>query len=131
MKIQVAITLADFRVKHGVDEAVWPHQYSATAVALITEAISKDLEENQIHPAAMRGMVELTTKLAAYAASRAAEGWPVSGVVAVSPWETHEEQFTRRCAAMRTEWDKVSLEDLFSKDPNTQTQSALRMMGLR
>lgn len=131
MKIQVAITLADFRVKHGVDEAVWLHNYGATAVALITQAIEKDLEQDQIHPAAMRGMIELTTKLAAYAASRAAEGWPVEGVVAVSPWETHDEQFARRCAAMRTEWDKVSLEDMFSKDPHTQTQSALRMMGLR
>lgn len=131
MKIQVAITPADFRVKHGVDETVWSHNYSATVVALMAEAISKDLEENQIHPAAMQGMVELTAKLAAYAASRAAEGWPVDGVVAVSPWETHDEQFARRCAEMRTEWDKISLEDLFSKDPSTQINNALRMMGLR
>ena len=131
MKIQVAITLADFRVKHGVDEAVWPHQYSATAVALMAEAINKDLEQDQIHPAAMRGMIELTAKLSAYAASRAAEGWPVEGVIAVSPWETHDEQFQRRCASLRTEWDKISLEDLFSKDANTTTHQALRMMGLR
>ena len=131
MKIQVAITLADFRVKHGVDEAVWPHNYGATTVALMAEAIEKDLEQDKIHPSAMKGMVELTTRLTAYAASRAAEGWPVEGVVSVSPWETHDEQFNRRCAAMRTEWDKISLEDMFSKDPATQTQSALRMMGLR
>ena len=131
MKIQVAITMADFRVKHGVDEAVWPHNYGATAVTLITEAIEKDLEKDQIHPAAMKGMVELMGKLTAYAADRAAQGWPVEGVIAVSPWETHDEQFQRRCAAMRTEWDKISLEDMFSKDPHTQTQSALRMMGLR
>ena len=131
MKIQVAVTLVDFRVKHGVDEAVWPHNYGATAVALMAEAISEDLEQDKIHPAAMRGMIELTTKLTAYASGRAAQGWPVEGVIAVSPWETHDEQFQRRCAEMRTNWDKVSLEDLLSKDPHTQIQNALRMMGLR
>ena len=131
MKIQVAVTLVDFRIKHGVDEAVWPHNHGATTVALIKEAIEKDLEENQIHPSAMKGMVELTTKLTAYAVSRAAQGWPVEGIVSVSPWETHDEHFQRRCAEMRTNWDKVSLEDLFSKDTNTQSHQALRMMGLR
>lgn len=131
MKIQVAVTLADFRVKHGVDEAVWSHNYGATVVALMVEAINKDLEKDQINPAAMRGMEELMGKLAAYAASRAAKGWPVSGVVAVSPWETHDEQFRRQCAEMHTNWDKVSLEDLFSKDQNTQTHQALKLMGLR
>ena len=130
MKVQVAITACDFRFRHGVDEMVIPHRHNPIVCHLIEEAIKQDLEKDQIHPAAMRGMEELVVKLTAYAVSRAAQGWPVEGVEYVSPWETHDEAFHRRCAAMKTQWD-LKWEDMLSSDPTTRNNQALGLLGLR
>ena len=130
MKIEVAITPYDFRFRHGVDEVVTPHRHNPIVCHLIEEAIKRDLEKDQIHPSAMKGMEELVVKLTAYAASRAAQGWPVEGVIAVSPWETHNEAFDRRCAAMKAQWD-LKWEDMLSSDSTTRNNQALGLLGLR